>query len=53
MFAELPDMTDAVSTLPDHCPTTDDNGEVYLEATELELGRSRSLYVIPERFQRR
>ena len=32
MFAGLPDMMDAVSTVPDHSLTTDDNGEVYLEA---------------------
>ena len=32
MFAGLPDMMDAVSTVPDYFLTTDDNGEVYLEA---------------------
>ena len=51
MFAELPDMMDAVSTRPSHCLTTVDNGEVYLEATELELDRSRSSYLIPERLK--
>jgi len=33
MLSELPNTMDAVSTLPDHCLTTDDNEEVYLEAT--------------------
>ena len=49
MFAELPDMMDAVSTLSSHWLTTADNEEVYLEATELELGRNWSSYLIPER----
>ena len=53
MFSWPPDTTSHLSTLPGHYLTTADNGEVYLEATELELGRSRSLYVILERFQRR
>jgi len=50
MFSELPDMMHQLSTLPDHCLTTDDNEEVYLDAGELELVRSRSLYVIPRDF---
>ena len=37
MFSELPDMMHELSTLPDHCLTTDDNGEVYLDAAKLEL----------------
>jgi len=33
MFAGLPDMMGGVTTLPDQCLTTADNGEIYLDAT--------------------
>jgi len=47
MFAELPDMMHPLSTQFTH----HDNGEVYLDADELELGGSRPFHKVSERFQ--
>jgi hypothetical protein len=47
-FSELLNMTDLLSTLFRHC----DNGEVYLDAGELELGGSRLLNQVSEKLQR-
>ena len=46
MYSDLPDIMNPVSALTGHRLPTDENGEVYLEAGELELGGSRSLHAI-------
>jgi len=47
MFAEPPDMVNPLSKQFTH----HDNGEVYIDADELELGGSRPFHKISERFQ--
>ena len=46
----MPDTSEHLLILSGHRLTTDNNGEVYLDAEELELSEGRSIHEVSDKF---